>query len=277
MPGVLTQNDIDHYIEYGFIACVDVMSEDEAASYKSRLEDAERKYPQHIGPEKRNNAHLCFTFLDDLAFHQRIVGAVEDLIGSNISLWASVLFVKEPDSPHFVSWHQDATYMGMSSNNFVTPWLAFTPSNRETGCMSMIPGSHKNHIQHHTDTFAADNILTRGQKVVNVNSDDAVDLILRPGQMSLHHSEIIHGSQPNRSSQRRIGFALQSYMPPDVKQTVGENYWLDIQGCNNRGEDSVSLQRPQFDASPEAVSLRNKVDENLSNILYEGAAIRRGY
>jgi len=277
MPKVLTQEQIDHYREFGFIACVDVMSEDQAGDYKARLELAEKNHWEHINPEKRNNAHLCFTFLDEIAHHPRILGAVEDLIGVNISLWASVLFIKEPSSPHFVSWHQDGTYMGMNSNEFVTPWLALTPSNLETGCMSMIPGSHKNHIRPHTDTYGEDNILTRGQQVAGVDESSAVDLILRPGQMSLHHGEIIHGSQPNHSQDRRIGLALQSYMPPDVMQTVGDNYWLDIQGQNDRGPDSVSLSRPDKDVSPQSVDLRNKVDENLANILYQGAEQRRGY
>ena len=277
MPKVLTSSQIDEYNEQGFVACVDVMSEDEADSYRQRLEQAERDHYPHINPEKRNNAHLCFTFLDELAHHPRIVGAAEDLIGPDISLWASVLFIKEPSSPHFVSWHQDATYMGMSNNDFVTPWLALTPSNRETGCMSMIPGSHNGHIRQHIDTFGEQNILTRGQQVADVNDAGAVDLILRPGQMSLHHGEVIHGSQPNRSQQRRIGFALQSYMRPDVMQVVGDNYWLDIQGNNERGPDSVSLSRPQTDASQESVTLRNKVDENLAGILYQGAERRRAY
>ena len=277
IPNILSQEQVEHYHEYGFIACVDVMSEDEATAYKQKLEQAERDHPEHINPGKRNNAHLCFGFLDEIAHHPRIVGAAQDLIGANISLWASVLFIKEPSSPHYVSWHQDATYMGMSSNNFVTPWLALTPSNRNTGCMSMIPGSHKQHIRQHEDTYGEDNILTRGQRVSQVDESTAVDLILRPGQMSLHHAEIIHGSQPNQSDQRRIGFALQSYMPPEVRQELGDNYWLDIQGENQRGPNSVSLTRPTHDADQQAVAQRDKVDENLAAILYHGAKQRREY
>lgn len=277
MPKVLSRDQINHFQEFGFIACVDVMSEDEANHYKTKLEIAERDHPEHINPEKRNNAHLCFTFLDELAHHPRIVGAVEDLLGPNLSLWASVLFIKEPSSKHFVSWHQDATYMGMSSNDFVTPWLALSHSNQNTGCMSMIPGSHKRHIQQHNDTYGENNILTRGQQIENVDESSAVDLVLKPGQMSLHHGEIIHGSRPNMSHQRRIGFALQSYMRPDVKQIKGENYWLDILGNNNRGKASTSLPRPTADAMPESTRLRDQVDENLHSILYDGAIQRRAY
>ncbi|MEM8499397.1 MAG: phytanoyl-CoA dioxygenase family protein [Pseudomonadota bacterium] len=277
MPKVLTHQQIDDFHVLGFVGCVDVMSEDEAAVIMQKLECSERDFPELINPEKRNNAHVCFTFLDELAYHPRIVGAVEDLLGPDLSLWASVLFIKEPSSPQFVSWHQDATYMGMNSNDFVTPWLALSHSNQDTGCMSMIPGSHKESIYEHKDTFADDNILTRGQKVVGMDASTAVDLVLKPGQMSLHHGQIIHGSRPNRSKERRIGFALQSYMRPDVMQMVGDNYWLDIQGQCERGESSVSLPRPEYDAAPAAVALREKVDKNMAAILYRGAEKRRAF
>ena len=143
--------------------------------------------------------------------------------------------------------------------------------------MSMIPGSHKHHIRAHHDKYGEDNILTRGQEVEGVDESTAVDLILRPGQMSLHHAEVIHGSRPNTSAQRRIGFALQAFMRPDVMQLKGENYWLDIQGENDRGPLSVSLARPSGDAHPDATRLRDKVDENLQSILYGGAEQRRAY
>jgi len=214
MGKLLSQQQINSYQEEGFISPIEVMFEDDALSYAQRLEAAEANYPVDLTGVNRNNAHLCFTFLDELAYHPRVLDAVENLLGPNFFLWGSVLFIKEPKSSHFVSWHQDATYMHISPRNFVTPWIALTHSDRHTGCMSMIPGSHVNDIQPHTDTYGEDNILTRGQEVINVDPSQAVDLILKPGQMSLHHAMTIHGSQPNQSQhQRRIGFPLQSFMP----------------------------------------------------------------
>ncbi len=276
MPKVLSQKQIEQYHEQGFISPVDVMPEDEALSYKEKLERTERNYPEEINAKNRNNAHLSFAFLDELVHHPVVVDAVEDLIGSDISLWGTVLFIKDPETSGYVSWHQDATYMGFNLNDFVTPWIALTHSNRENGCMSMIPGSHKNHIRKHDDTFDDDNILTRGQVVSDIDTSNAVDLILRPGQMSLHHGEIVHGSQPNRSKQRRIGFALQSYMPPHVHQVIGKNQWLQIRGQNRR-ENSVQLTRPRFDMDPQGVATRKLVNENFADILYHGAKQRRAY
>ena len=276
MPKVLTRQQVNQYHDVGYLSPIDVMSEDEAASYLRKLESAECEHPDEINAQNRNNGHLSFSFLDELVHHPVIVSAVEDLIGVNISLWGSVLFIKDPQTKGFVSWHQDATYMGLKPHDFVTPWLALTDSNRENGCMSMIPGSHKNHIRSHQDTFDEDNILTRGQQVENVDDSTAVDLELRAGQMSLHHAEIIHGSQPNHSNRRRVGYAMQGFMPPHVRQEIGKNYWLDIQGDNSRN-DSISLSRPSVDLDSAGVENRRLVNENWADILYHGASQKRKY
>jgi len=207
------------------------MSEDEAGTYHEKLKAAERDHPEHIHAENRNNAHLSFCFLDELAHHPKILDVVEDLLGPDFTLWASVLFIKEPASSHFVS---------------LTPWIALTPSNLDTGCMSMIPGSHKQHIVEHEDTFGADNILTRGQRVNDVDETNAEHLILKAGQMSVHHCEVIHGSQPNKSASRRVGFALQSYMRNDVRQEIGKNQWMHCRGNKRTDADNLLARTTQI-------------------------------
>lgn len=277
MPKFLSNAQINEYHEQGFLSPIDLMSESEAIEIRHKLEEAERLYPEHLNAENRNNAHLVFDFLDELAFNQSIVDMVEDLIGPDFSLWGSVLFIKDPGTKHFVSWHQDATYMGMTSNGFVTPWIALSPSTLETGCMSMIPGSHKSKIRPHDDTFAEDNILTRGQVVKNVDESEAVDLILKPGQMSLHHGEIVHGSQPNLSQDRRIGFALQSYMPNSIRQHIGKNMWLPVRGEASKEPDQIELIRPANNMDAAAIAQREVVNQNFGDILYHGASQRRNY
>ena len=277
MPRVLTKLQIEQYHDQGFICPIRVISEQEALSIKDELEQVEKEFPEEINSESRNNLHLSFAFLDALAHNKIIVDAIEDLIGPDISLWASVMFIKEPSSKQYVSWHQDATYMGLDSLDFPTPWIALSPSNIETGFMTMIAGSHKTKIQNHEDTFAENNILTRGQVIQDVDESKAVDLILQPGEMSIHHGAVIHGSQPNNSNQRRIGFSLQSYMPNNVKQIVGRNLWTHVRGQKRQDDDGMLLDRPRFNMDPNTVAQRKIVNENLSEILYKGAKEKRNY
>ena len=277
MTRVLTKLQIEQYHDEGFISPIRVISEQEALSIKDELEQVEKEFPEEINSESRNNLHLSFAFLDALAHNKIIVDAIEDLIGPDISLWASVMFIKEPSSKQYVSWHQDATYMGLDSLDFPTPWIALSPSNIETGCMTMIAGSHKTKIQNHEDTFAENNILTRGQVIQDVDESKAVDLILQPGEMSIHHGAVIHGSQPNNSNQRRIGFSLQSYMPNNVKQIVGRNLWTHVRGQKRQDDDGMLLDRPRFNMDPYTVAQRKIANENLSEILYKGAKEKRNY
>ena len=276
MPRFLSKQQIQQYREQGFLAPVDIMSEDEAAGYLRQLQAAEAEYANELNGENRNNPHLAFCFLDEIVHHPRVLDAVEDLIGSHFGLWGSVLFIKEPQSSHFVSWHQDATYMGVEPHDFVTPWLALTPSNPEMGCMSMIPGSHLDPIHRHDETFHEDNILTRGQQIGDVDETQAVDLILRPGQMSFHHARTIHGSRPNRSTQRRAGYAIQAYAPAGTRQVLGENLWMPARG-DFMAEDFVELQRPRADMDAAAAGERERANRNWAQILYHGANQKRNY
>jgi hypothetical protein len=277
MPKVLTKEQIEQYHDEGFISPIRVISENEALLIKNQLEQVEADFPDEINAQSRNNLHLSFAFLDALAHNTIIVDAMEDLIGPDIALWASVMFIKEPSSKQYVSWHQDATYMGLDSIDFPTPWIALSPSNRDTGCMTMISGSHHSEIQIHKDTFAENNILTRGQVIPEVDKSKAIDLILEPGEMSIHHGAIIHGSQPNNSDQRRIGFSLQSYVPPSIKQVVGRNIWTHIRGRKRQDNDGIELDRPKYNMDPITVEQRRVAEENLSKILYKGAKIKRKY
>lgn len=273
-PGVLSAAQVEQFRTQGWIAPIDVFSADKAAHLLAQLEAAEANHPEALAADNRNNAHLVCRFLADLAVDRRIVDAAEVLVGSDISLWSSVLFIKAPMSGSFVSWHQDATYMGLAPDNFVTAWVALSPSTIESGCVSVIPGSHLHGAAAHTDTFGSDNILTRGQTVDQVDESAAVHLELAPGQMSLHHPWLVHGSQPNRTSARRVGVALQSYLGGDVRPSRGEHHVLHIRGAPvARG--LVEVSRPTTDFGPAETGRRSAANQALGDVLYDGAAERR--
>lgn len=270
----MTAEDVAHYREHGWMCPIDVMSENDATALAAELEAAEAAYPADLHAEHRNNAHLAFPFLAELALHDRVVDAAAALVGDDIGLWSSVLFIKEPMSGSFVSWHQDATYMALEPDNFVTAWIALTPSTANSGCVSVIPGSHTNGRAPHTDTFADDNILTRGQEVADIDESAAVNLELRPGQMSLHHPWLIHGSVPNRTSSRRVGVAMQSYFGGDVRPTSGEHHVMHVRGAPI-ADPFVTAPRPETVADDASRETRRRANIAISEVLYAGAETRR--
>lgn len=277
MPKVLTRAQIESYRRDGFLFPVTVMSEDEAAGFRVRYEAAETRWPDAMQGANRNNAHLNIKVLDELTHHPVILDAVEDLLGPDLLICGTVLFIKEAGDPGFVSWHQDARYMGIEPyEQATTVWLALSPSTIETGCMRMMPGSHTLGVQTHEDTYDDQNILTRGQQVNGVDEQDAVDLVLRPGQMSFHHPAVIHASAPNNGSDRRIGFVIQSFVTPAVRQTKGQTYAQVARGENLTGH-LPPLARASGDMLPDDLAMRDTVNACWSDILYDGAAKRRDY
>ena len=269
MGKCLSDRQVEKFHNDGFLSPINVFSINEASELKDKLEDAEKIWPEAFSASARNNAHLNFEFLDSIVHNKNLLDAVEDILGPNILAYASTLFIKEPRDPGFVSWHQDGKYMGLSQNIGITAWVALSEANGESGCMSMIPGSHEKMLAH-KDTFGKDNILTRGQEVQNVDAGKAVETPLRPGQASFHCPTVIHGSQPNRSEHRRIGFAIQTYIPTNVKSIHGRASAQLVRGIDTFGHFDL-LQRPKRDMEEAQVTTRDRVNKEYADILYLGA------
>jgi ectoine hydroxylase-related dioxygenase (phytanoyl-CoA dioxygenase family) len=193
---------------------------------------------------------------------------VEPILGPNLLCWGGSFFAKKPHDPGFVTWHQDSTYWGLSRPDIVTAWIALTPSTAANGCMRVIPGSHTSDQLPHRDTFAEDNLLTRGQEIaVEVDESKAVDIVLGPGEFSLHHVRLVHGSKPNTSDVPRIGFAIR-YLPTDVRQISGHpDSATLVRGTDEYGH-FLPEPAPREDFDPDAVEFHARVMEANRKILY---------
>jgi len=273
---ILTDEQVAHYRDHGWVAPIDVLTADEATALHRALVDAERAFPDDLHAGHRNNAHLVLPFLADLATHDVILDCAASLVDDPRSLLNSVLFIKEPGSDAYVSWHQDSTYMGLDSTDMVTAWVALTPSTTESGCVAILPGSHTDGIRTHVDRYGPDNILTRGQHIDGIDEAAAVDVELRPGQMSLHHPHLVHGSRPNRTDRRRVGVAFQCYVGADVRPSRGKHHVLALGG---RPVDPAFTTVPAPDGPCTAAgrAVRAAANAALSDVLYDGAAVRRSY
>lgn len=269
MPKVLTAAEVDAYNTKGYHFPLDVLSASEVTDVRAALEGYERRSGGPISGAMRHRSHVLFTWVNDLIRHPKILDAVEDVLGPNIFCWNTSFFVKEARDPGYVSWHQDATYWGLSSPDVMTVWVALSPANTISGCMKFIAGTHKEQVSH-ADTFHKDNLLTRGQEIaVDVNEADAVYAELEPGQASLHHVLLFHGSAPNRSDDRRIGLAIR-YIPTHVKQAVGSRDWATlVRGVDTYGHFDPE-PRPVRDLDPAVVAFHQRVSEEQVRVLYRG-------
>jgi len=271
----LSSNQLKLYEKQGYISPIEVLSHSEALEAREEIELIEKKMPNEIDKSGRYNVHLISPKLDSIVHNSKILDAVESIIGKNILVCSTTLFIKNPKEKGFVSYHQDAKYIGLEPHNWVTAWVALTDSNENNGCMRMWPKSHLD-IKDHNEKFNEGNLLTRGQTVENVPENEVKSIELKAGQMSLHHPRVVHGSGVNKSNDRRIGFVIQSYIGTNVKQILGKN---SVQIA--RGEDKFNhhevIKRNNTLMSEESILLRKKENGYLQEIFYKGAKQKSDY
>jgi len=266
----LSSAQIQQYKNDGYIAPLDVLSKDEALEIREEIELIEKKWPDELKGLGRNYIHLISHIFDKVSHNPKILDAVESIIGKDILICGTTLFVKNPKEKGFVSFHQDAKYIGLEPHNWVTAWIAVTDTNEENGCMRMWSGSHKYELKYHNQKFDENNLLTRGQTIENVPYNETKPVILKSGQMSLHHPTIVHGSGLNKSNDRRIGFVIQSYIGTNVNQVLGKMYVQQARG-EDRYKYHEHVERAQVLMSQNGIKTRKKANNELSKIFYNGS------
>ncbi len=171
----------------------------------------------------------------------------------------------------FVSWHQDNTYWGLSSDKVITAWLALSPAQTENGCMRVMPGTHRGESLTHEDRYHTDNMLTRGQEITRgVDDAHAVHMPLMPGQMSIHNYRLAHASGPNSGMDRRIGVSMH-FMPADTEQIVGDWDSAALVSGEDKFQAFEHTPRPAHDFDPAIMAYHVKASDAVSQILYNGA------
>ena len=271
MAKVLSDRALAQYETDGYFFPVDVLTPDEVAATRAKLEAFEASQDQPVNGAQRSKSHLLFTWVDELMRHSKILDAVEDLIGADILCWSTVWWIKEALSDTFVSWHQDVRYWGLDTDDLVTVWLALSPASVQSGCMRILPGSHQGEVMPHKDEYKDDNLLTRGQEIaVPIDEAQTVAMELEPGQISLHNIRLAHASEPNRSADRRIGISMH-YIPTSAKQIVGDWDSASLVRGEDRYHHFAIAPRPKQDFDADAVRFHERASDAFRNIVFKDA------
>jgi non-heme Fe2+,alpha-ketoglutarate-dependent halogenase len=254
LKNVLGATRVAQYKTLGYVFPVPALTAEEATAVRTGIEKFECHSGLVAGHVIRNKGHLKLIQLYELIFHSNILDAVESVLGPDILCWGSSLFVKEGNDPGFIAWHQDSYYWGLEPDDVVSAWIALYPSTVENGAMRVIPGSHTMPALAHRKSAAqsANMLFTHEELATDVDESQAVDITLAQGDMSLHHIKILHGSPPNRSSTRRMGYAIR-YVAPHVKQRGDMNSATLVRGKDRYGyfaRDPV----PTRDMDPDIVA-----------------------
>jgi non-haem Fe2+, alpha-ketoglutarate-dependent halogenase len=260
------------YEENGYLCPLRAFSDHETQIFRRQFDDYTQENRERLSkliPRDRRAVyaltHLSLPWVYEIVSHPSVLDAVEGVLGPNLMVWGSDWFVKFPGDAAFISWHQDGAYWGLQPPKVATAWIALSFSTKESGCMEVMPGTQKTQLPQR-ETYALDNALSRGQEItVDVDESKAVPLTLSPGEMSLHHIGIAHGSKANRANYARVGMAVR-YVAPEVVQQGSVRQIVQLV----RGKDehcNFEIVDPPSDAAT-ATEIRNEADRRVLKNVY---------
>lgn len=212
----LNRQEIARYEGDGYAVFRGALDSELIAETSAHVEWLQRKHP-HLRPE-----HLGHTLMKDEPFWVRLISddrlldIAELFVGPNIALFASHYISKPPSDGQAVLWHQDGSYWPLEPMDVVTLWLAVDDSTPENGCMRVVPGTHRTALQPLQRRTDVPNVLSSSMDDALVDSDRAVDVVLKAGDVSAHHPALIHGSNANPSGKRRCGLTIR-YIPTTTR------------------------------------------------------------
>ncbi len=237
----LPANAAQQYDRDGYLTAVDLFSDSEIAHFRAQfdqLEAQEGREKCQVGLQAR---HFDQEFIWQMATAPRLLDMMQAIMGDDFMLLSTHFFCKYPvgDGPqNFVAWHQDITYWGLEPPLADTAWIAIDDSDVENGCMQVIPGTHKTGIAPHGTSDQVGNLLSINQEIPDeyVDKSSVVDLTLKAGQISIHHGQIYHASNPNTSNRRRCGLTVR-FIPPQARQAEANSIKQAWQPILLRGTD----------------------------------------
>jgi ectoine hydroxylase-related dioxygenase (phytanoyl-CoA dioxygenase family) len=206
---MLSKQQLAQYDRDGIVFPIKVLADDEVSVFRGALDSLVSSCEE--GSVKRlDSLHLFFDWARCLVTHEALLDSIEDILGRDILVYGTLVFYKPAHDSSYASWHQDSVYSGLHLSPSTSAWIALTPSHQANGCMRVIAGSHKLGSLNHVNVSDPNLLNRRGERIdMAVDESQAVDVVLRPGEMSLHHSNIVHGSNPNASDEPRIGFIVR--------------------------------------------------------------------
>ncbi len=263
MGKVLTDEQVAQFDRDGFLYPINAFTREEAAGFYEKFMAMEEKLGHEPQKRFRIKAQLPFPWLCNIVRNEKIVDAVEDIIGPNILCWGASFFTKKANDPRFVSWHTDSFYYGFEPSETVTAWLPFNDATIRSGCIQYIPGSHKQ-VTEHEIIEDENNLVQQGQNALNVPLEKAVYAEIDAGQAILHHESVVHGSGPNNANHARIGFSIH-YVAPHVRETRFEGATAMLLRGENIGDNWGLDPEPKEDYDPVCIQWMDDTRAKFTN------------
>jgi len=183
-------------------------------------------FPHKISAAARNIAGL-----------PRLVQSLTRVIGPNIKMMQSMLFIKSEGRPG-QAWHQDETHIPTRDRSLTGAWIALDDATVENGCLWVIPGSHRAGVLY-PDRAQNDPRFdcTREAYGFHYREQDAIPVELPAGACLVFNGYLLHRSLPNTGSHGLRRALVNHYMsaesllpwfPPGEGEPMGTADHRDI-------------------------------------------------
>lgn len=221
---MLSQEQINHYNEHGFVRIPQVFNAQEIAEMSEELDTLIQEWAVTnegwTGPwrqalmsedtEKRSK----LTHLHDLHFYSeawcravanhQLAEAMGELLGTpNVELHHTTLHCKPPETGMPFPMHQDSPFYQHAGFGYVDAIVHVDDATHENGCLKFLPGSHKqghiSHIVKNPDgTGCSPHLPTDQYRLA-----DAVECPAESGDVVAFSIYTIHGSEINGTDRWR--------------------------------------------------------------------------
>lgn len=211
------------YERGGYVVVNDVVDPALVAEAQQHIEWLLEKHPGTRPEQLGNTLMRDDPFWVRLVSDDRLLDVAEQFVGPNIALFASHYIAKQPFNGQAVLWHQDGGFWPLEPMEVVTLWLSLDEVTPENGCLRVVPGSHELGLQAMHERTDVDNVLGAEMDLSQVDESKAVDIILSPGDVEIHHPNLIHGSHANTSPRWRRGLTIR-YIPASTRILTDEPF-----------------------------------------------------
>ena len=265
----LSKKEVSDFYALGYHRATRVMSEQQATQYRASFESFETRYPKDVIKLDQKAQMLC-PWIDEMVRLPALLDPLEDLLGPDILCWGTSLRLKEADGKTFAGWHQDTAYADVRPIVIICA-LALSCCTKDSGCIRVLPESHKWALLPHRENIGTDSLLTREQTIESaLDESQAVDLELAPGEVAFFNNAICHSSGPNRSDDRRILFLIEMVPTMAYQESPRESATL-VRG-NDKFHHFDIDERPDAEMSPKALKAWRDRVEVQAEVLFRGAS-----
>ncbi|MEO6873603.1 MAG: phytanoyl-CoA dioxygenase family protein [Opitutaceae bacterium] len=223
----LTSAELAGYHDQGFLVIKAVLTPagvtrivDECMSAWNALKGPYNPNANWLDNALLPNIHHRSSAVRDFYFEGPLVDFAEQLIGPNVKAVTSQLTFKMRGNTKAFAWHQDNGYGELDPYNAITCLTALEDTDLETGCLWIIPGSHR--LGQVVPGLTEEDKKANREVVIKADESKAVAMPMRAGDTLIFSCWMLHKSEGNYSKTRDRRVLFFRYADADAVEVYNK-------------------------------------------------------